>query len=174
MASVASEEEKVGRQFVKEFYLFLVRKSGCKEIDREFVKRCSISQKIILLEQFMDYLQGMYRRTGEYQSVLLEEFKSVPGEYFDIDQKKIKVTLKALPKKLHRNSDSTCSEEDKKAEVNPPVILLNSKKLTNLQMERFPHNDFLDLYTPVKNSDLKVLEEVLKLIAEEVESSVKK
>jgi hypothetical protein len=161
----------VGKQFLNEFYLILKKKT--KVMDREFVKHCTTPYRIFLLKQYMKYLQGIYKNAGMYQSIMLEGFKDAPGVYFDIDQKKINITLKAPPIKSKPHKDSTDTEEYdrgvKKAEMGSPVILLNSKKLTNLQMERFPHNDFLEFYETDKgDTDIKLLAEIEKLILAEV------
>jgi len=162
----------VGKEFLNQFYLFLEKKT--KGMNREFVKHCTISYRVFLLEQYMKYLQGMYKNMGEYQSIMLKGLKDAPGEYFDIDQKKINIILKAPPIKSKLYEDFIDTEEQK-VETSSPMILLNNKKLTNLQMERFPHNDFLEFYEADKgDADIKVLDEIEKLIESEVIVDIKK
>ena len=171
--TIVPEEKEVGREFIKEFYLFLGRKTGCSEIGREFIKGYKIEYRICLLERFMEYLQDIYKNTGYYQSTILEEFKDVPGGYFDIDQKKIDVILSAPPMKFKRGNNAVNNEEKKESEQNNerklPVILLNSKNLTKLQIERFSHNHFLDKYDiSMENPDLEILIEIKNGILEHV------
>ena len=181
---IEPEEKAIGEMFLDEFYSFISRKICCPSNAKEFVKGYSKSYQVHLLSKYVDYLLLMYGNTARHQKEMLKEFKDAPGAYFDIDQTKINVILQAPPKKFgkakaaaeasQKVSDKVAKEEleeHKELIFEKPAILLNSKALTMLQMERFPKNLFLDKYEASAeevNPDLKCLKELYELILNKV------
>jgi len=154
---------------------------------RILIANYSHEYRLKLLYRYSEYLQRIYANLEKQQSNLLEEFKDAPGAYFDIDQKKINLILKPAPKKFGQKSEKlekteetgleNAAEKQKEEMKNAPIILLNSKKLTKLQMERFPHNDFFEKYENneisgvsknIVNPDIEKLNELKLLINKEV------
>ena len=160
LTCVTAEEEIVGQNFVVAFYNFLEQRTGFPPVP--LISGYSVEYRIKLLHRFMLRTMCIYKTSATHQYKLLQEFRDAPGAYFDIDQRKIGVILSAPPKKIRHKIEVEKPKEEE--EEKKPVILLNSKALTSLQMERFPATHFWEEWVEVENPDLAVI----KKLAEDV------
>ncbi len=178
---IAKEEELIGETFVADFYEYITRLLACPELVKSarttlLQSYPELRQRIELLKKYMHYLTSNYTNAYKHQYAMLPQFKDLPGAYFDIDQRKVSIVLAAHPKLRRKEKAGAPAAEDESKDPVPakwkPVILLNSKRLTPLQMERFPHNTFLsDTYPQEEEEGKRVhdpnLEKMEQILAAE-------
>lgn len=161
---INKEERYMGELFLAGFYQFVANKLGIPEtLAKEFVANAPIEYQMEITQKYMRYMMSIYSNSCKYQYDMLKQFREEPGSFFDIDQKKIGITLSAAPKSIKKKHEKGTEKIEK------PKLLLNNKEFTPLQMERFPENSFLREHpNKIPYPEMKTMEDYLDLLKNNV------
>ena len=173
----------IGTAFIDAFYRWLLIRLDSPEMGvagcRKWLQDYPVEYRLALLQGYMRGLMEIYLSSARYQYGMLEEFAEGPGLSFDIDQKKISIKLIAHPKLVRKRPPPSVhplplvEESKQKALAAAPKIFVNSKEMTELQVDRFPENDYFEtVYRQVANPDLKVLDRLLVSLGQSTAANV--